>query len=95
MLKWGSLEKVELEKEVRETDTDEAHFPIYKRYLLEKYREVGNLAQLVVKLKVSLFRGNDGKMRSSVVRTGQSDNSGGDRILNLPTLSIVLRVTSC
>ena len=47
MLKWGSLEKVELEKEVRETDTDEAHFPIYKRYLLEKYREVGNLAQLV------------------------------------------------
>ena len=53
MLKWGSLEKVELEKEVRETDTDEAHFPIYKRYLLEKYREVGrdNLAQLVVKLK--------------------------------------------
>ena len=41
MLKWGSLEKVELEKEVRETDTDEAHFPIYKRYLLEKYREVG------------------------------------------------------
>ena len=57
MLKWGSLEKVELEKEVRETDTDEAHFPIYKRYLLEKYREVGgdsvnvNFAQLVVKLK--------------------------------------------
>ena len=54
MLKWGSLEKVELEKEVRETDTDEAHFPIYKRYLLEKYREVGgehNLAQLIVKLK--------------------------------------------
>ena len=41
VLKWGSLEKVELEKEVRETDTDEAHFPIYKRYLLEKYREVG------------------------------------------------------
>ena len=32
-------------------------------------------------LEVSLFRGNDGKMRSSVVRTGQSDNSGGYRIL--------------
>ena len=57
MLKWGSLEKVELEKEVRETDTDEAHFPIYKRYLLEKYREVGsqsvNLAQLVEKYHFS------------------------------------------
>ena len=34
-------------------------------------------------LEVSLFRGNDGKMRSSVVRTGQSDNSGGDRILSI------------
>ena len=37
--KWGSLEKVQLEIEVRESTLDEAHFPIYKRYLMERYRE--------------------------------------------------------
>ena len=39
VLKWGSLEKVQLEKEVRESSLDEAHFPVYKKYLMEKYRE--------------------------------------------------------
>ena len=39
VLKWGSLEKVDLEKEVRESTADEAKFPIYKKILMEKYRE--------------------------------------------------------
>ena len=39
ILKWGSLEKVDLEKEVRESTADEARFPIYKKILMEKYRE--------------------------------------------------------
>ena len=39
ILKWGSLEKVQLEKDVRESSLDEAHFPVYKRFLIEKYRE--------------------------------------------------------
>jgi len=37
--KWGSLEKVQLEKDVRDSNMEEAKFPVYKKYLLERYRE--------------------------------------------------------
>ena len=37
--KWGSLEKVHLEKDVRDSNMEEAKFPVYKKYLLERYRE--------------------------------------------------------
>lgn len=37
--KWGSLEKVDIEKEIREKEFEESHFPIYKRILYDKVRE--------------------------------------------------------
>ena len=43
ILKWGSLEKVDLEKEVRESTADEAKFPIYKKILMESTMKKRNL----------------------------------------------------
>jgi len=37
--KWGSLEKVQLEREVRNISEEEANFPVYKKYLIEKLKE--------------------------------------------------------
>jgi len=37
--RWGSLEKVQLEREVREISEEESHFPVYKKYIVEKLKE--------------------------------------------------------
>jgi len=37
--KWGSLEKVILEREVKEISLEESKFPIYKKYIMEKLKE--------------------------------------------------------
>jgi len=37
--RWGSLEKIELEKEIREEETEESNFPIYKKLFFERVRE--------------------------------------------------------
>jgi len=39
VLRWGSLEKVQIEREVRELNAEESKFPVYKRYLMEKLKE--------------------------------------------------------
>jgi len=39
IVRWGSLEKVEIEKEIREKEYEESNFPIYKRILIDKVRE--------------------------------------------------------
>ena len=35
----GSLEKVTLERAVRESGEDEAQFPVYRRFIMERFRE--------------------------------------------------------
>jgi len=37
--KWGSLENIELEKEVKESSTDLSQFPVYRQFLSEKVKE--------------------------------------------------------
>lgn len=39
VLRWGSLEKVQIEREVREMTEEESKFPVYKKYLMEKLKE--------------------------------------------------------
>jgi len=39
VLRWGSLEKVRLEREVRETNEEESKFPVYKKYLIERLKQ--------------------------------------------------------
>ena len=35
----GSLEKVALERAVRESGEDEAQFPVYRRFIMERFKE--------------------------------------------------------
>jgi len=37
--RWGSLEKVKIEREVRELSEEESKFPVYKKYLMDKLKE--------------------------------------------------------
>jgi zinc transporter 9 len=37
--KWGSLEKVEIEKEIKERTKEEDYFPVFKKLLVDKVRE--------------------------------------------------------
>jgi len=37
--KWGSLEKVALEHAIRESGEDEAKFPVYRRFIMERFKE--------------------------------------------------------
>jgi len=37
--RWGSLEKVRLEREVREMNEEESKFPAYKKYLIERLKQ--------------------------------------------------------
>lgn len=39
VLRWGSLEKLQIEREVREMKEEESNFPVYKKYLMEKLKE--------------------------------------------------------
>jgi len=39
VVRWGSLEKVQIEREVRDQNEEESKFPVYKRYLMEKLKE--------------------------------------------------------
>eukprot|EP00092_Neocalanus_flemingeri_P020297 GFUD01021987.1.p1 GENE.GFUD01021987.1~~GFUD01021987.1.p1 ORF type:complete len:530 (+),score=135.32 GFUD01021987.1:57-1646(+) len=37
--RWGSLEKVQIEREVRELNEEELQFPVYKKYFVDKLKE--------------------------------------------------------
>jgi len=39
IVKWGSLEKVELEREIKEQGEEESNFPVYKKIFFNKVRE--------------------------------------------------------
>jgi len=37
--RWGSLEKVQIEREVRELSEEESKFPVYKKYLIDRFKQ--------------------------------------------------------
>ena len=39
MFERGSLEKVALEHAIRESGEDEAKFPVYRRFIMERFKE--------------------------------------------------------